>query len=326
MLPAQIGTEGVKMTRTVTRLQGSLMVLASGVMFSFGALTFRALVEADAWQYLFYRGLSAGLVAALVIVMVGRNPIRSVAEAGARQIVAGLVLGAMFTLFIVALSRVTAAFILLLQVTSPFFAALMGRIFLRESVSRDTVIAMLVAAVGVGIMVGAGFGTGDALGILLALVLPMFLGGYTVLIRSSPIRDPGVPTIVGGLAVAVAAGAVSLAGPGLVLPLRDVAMGFIGGGVLVGAATPIFNYAHRFVPPADTALLLISEIVLAPLWLWIWPGEVPTTSTLVGGGVALAAVIWLTVRTAGPKGSLRLRRAVGLHAGAVPVDPGSVGR
>ncbi len=81
MLPAQIGTEGVKMTRTVTRLQGSLMVLASGVMFSFGALTFRALVEADAWQYLFYRGLSAGLVAALVIVMVGRIPIRSVAEA-----------------------------------------------------------------------------------------------------------------------------------------------------------------------------------------------------------------------------------------------------
>jgi len=154
----------------------------------------------------------------------------------------------------------------------------------------------------------------------------MFLGGYTVLIRSSPIRDPGVPTIVGGIAVAVTAGAVSLAGPGLVLPLRDVALGFIGGGVLVGAATPIFNYAHRFVPPADTALLLISEIVLAPLWLWIWPGEVPTTSTLIGGGVALAAVIWLMLRTAGSEGSLRLRRAVGLHAGAIPVDPGPVDR
>jgi len=322
MMPGPDSTEGVDMTRTVTRLQGSLMVLVSGVMFSFGALTFRALGEADAWQYLFYRGLSAGIVAALMIVMVGRNPLRSVAEAGVRQILAGLVLGAMFTLFIVALSRVTAAFILLLQVTSPFFAALLGRIFLRESVGRDTVIAMLVAAVGVGIMVGAGFGTGDALGILLALLLPMFLGGYTVLIRSSPNRDPGVPTIVGGLAVAIAAGAVSLAGPGVVLPVRDVALGFIGGGLIVGVATPIFNYAHRFVPPADTALLLISEIVLAPLWLWIWPGEVPTTSTMVGGGVALTAAIWLTVRTASPRGSLRLRRAVGLHTGAIPVDPG----
>lgn len=310
------------MTRTVTRLQGSLMVLAAGVMFSFGALTFRALVEADAWQYLFYRGLSAGLVAALMIVLVGRNPLRSIADAGARQILAGLVLGAMFTLFIVALSRVTAAFILLLQVTSPFFAALLGRIFLRESVGRDTVTAMVVAAVGVGIMVGAGFGTGDALGVILALLLPMFLGGYTVLIRSSPIRDPGVPTVIGGFAVAVVAGAVSLAGPGIVLPVRDVALGFIGGGVLVGVATPIFNYAHRFVPPADTALLLISEIVLAPMWLWIWPGEVPTTSTLTGGGVALSAVLWLTFRTARPKGSLRLRRAVGMHAGAIPIDPG----
>lgn len=310
------------MARNITRLQGSLMVLAAGVMFDFGALTFRAVVEADAWQYLFYRGLSAGLVAALMVVLAGRNPLRSVAEAGSRQVLAGLVLGALFTLYIVALSRVTAAFVLLLQATSPFFAALFGRTFLREPVARDTVLAMLVAAVGVGIMVGAGLGAGDALGILLAMLLPVFLGGYTVLIRSSPIRDPGVPTIVGGLAVAVAAGAVSLAGPGVSLPLRDVALGFIGGGVLIGVAGPVFNYAHRFVPPADTALLLISEIVLAPLWLWIWPGEVPTKSTLVGGGVALSAVVWLTVRTAAPRGALRLRRAIGLHAGAIPVDPG----
>jgi len=311
------------MRGAITRLQGSLMVLAAGVMFSFGALTFRALIEADTWQYLFYRGLSACLVAALTIAVIGRNPLRSVQEAGARQVLAGLLLGAMFTVFVLALSRVTAAFILLLQVTSPFFAALFGRLFLRESVGSDTIIAMMVAAVGVGIMVGAGMGTGDSLGILLALLLPMFLGAYTVLIRSSPARDPGAPTIIAGFAVAVVAGAVSLAGPGVVLPIRDVALGFISGGVLIGVATPIFNYAHRFVPPADTALLLISEIVLAPLWLWIWPGEVPAVSTLVGGGVALAAVIWLTARTAGPRGSFRLRRAVGLHAGAIPLDPGS---
>jgi drug/metabolite transporter (DMT)-like permease len=188
-------------------------------------------------------------------------------------------------LFILSLSRATAAFVLLLQCTSPFVAAILARVFLRERVRRDTVVAMLVASVGVAIMVGGGLDGGDRLGILLSLLLPVFLGGYTVLIRSSPARDPGVPIVIGGFAVAVVAGLVSLVGPGLDLPIRDVAMGCIGGGLLIGLGAPVFNYAHRFVPPAETSLLLISEIVLAPLWLWAWPGEVPSASTLVGGGV-----------------------------------------
>ena len=312
------------MPRTLTRLQGSLLILAAGTMFSFGPLTFRALVEGDAWQYLFYRSISAGLVCTGMIVAVGRNPFRSVLSAGRGQVMAGLILACMFMMFIVSLSRVTASFVLLLQCTSPFYAAILGWVFLRESVGRDTVVAMLVAAVGIGIMVGAGLGTGDLLGIALAMLLPGFLGGYTVLIRSSPIRDPGVPTVIAGFTVAAVSGLVSLSGPGLMLPVRDVAMGFIGGGVLVGLATPVFNYAHRFVPAADTSLLLISEIVLAPLWLWVWPGEVPSASTLLGGGVALSAVVCLTIRAAGSDSPPRLRRGLGLHVGALPIEIGSV--
>ena len=156
----------------------------------------------------------------------------------------------------------------------------------------------------------------------MSLLIPIFLAGYTVLIRSSPSRDPGAPTVVGGFAIVLVAGLVSLVGPGLDLPIRDAAMGFIGGGLLIGLGTPIFNYAHRFVPPAETSLLLISEIVLAPLWLWVWPGEVPSASTLVGGGVALSAVVWLTVRAAVREGSTRLRWSHGLHAGAVAAEPG----
>jgi DME family drug/metabolite transporter len=297
--------------RTLTHFQGSMLVLVAGATFSFGPLTFRALLEADAWQYLFYRSFSAAVVATLTIMILGRNPIRSIVEAGPRQVVAGLALGSTFVLFILSLSRATAAFVLLLQCTSPFVAAILGRVFLRERVRRDTATAMLVALIGVAIMVGGGLDGGDRLGILF---------------RSSPARDPGVPTVIAGFMVAVVAGLVSLVGPGLDLPIRDVAMSFIGGGLLIGLGAPVFVYAHRFVPPAETSLLLISEIVLAPLWLWAWPGEVPATSTLVGGGVALFAVVWLTVRTGLREGSTRGRWSHGLHAGAVVAEPDHLDR
>lgn len=306
------------MPKPLTRLQGFLVVLAAGTMFSFGPLTFRAVVEADEWQYLFHRAFWTGVIAALVIGCRGRNPLAAVRASGRRQQLAGVLLGAMFGLFVVALSRATAAFVLLLQCTSPFYAALLARVFLGERVGRRTIVAMVVAAAGIVTMVGGNIGSSDPVGIVLALLLPVCLGTYTTLVRSAPADDPGAPTVVAGFFAATVAGIVSLAGPGLDLPIRDVAMGFIGGGVLLGLGVPLFNYAHRFVPVAEVNLLLVTEIVLAPVWLWIWPGERPTVTTLIGGGITLAAVTWLTVSTARRGGMVRAPLRVGLHAGATP--------
>ena len=305
----------------LSRFQGSIVILFCGVAFSFGALTFRYLEEANEWQYLFVRGLSAALVSILIILGMGRNPFRSVIEAGSAQIVAGLVMGGLFTLYCVALSRVTAAFVLLIQSTSPFYAAIFARFFLKESLTRDTGIAMFVSLVGVLVMVGGGLEGGDTVGIIVSIVLSVALGGYTVLVRSSPARDPGVPTVVGGTASALVAGVVAGFGPGLEMSGNDIFMGFIGGGILIGAFTPFWNYAHRFVPSADISLLLISEIVAAPLWVWIWVDETPRTETLVGGAVCLSAVVWLTLRSSRGKEDQqfeRLEQTRALHIGAVP--------
>jgi len=304
----------------LNRFQGSIVILCCGVAFSFGALTFRYLEEADEWQYLFVRGLSAALVSFLIILGMGRNPFRSVIEAGSAQIVAGLIMGGLFTLYIVALSRVTAAFVLLIQSTSPFYAAIFARFFLKESLTRDTGIAMFVSLVGVIVMVGGGLESGDPLGIILSVVLSIALGGYTVLVRSSPARDPGVPTVVGGSASALVAGLLAGFGSGLEMSGNDVFMAFIGGGILIGAFTPFWNYAHRFVPSADISLLLISEIVAAPLWVWIWVDETPRTETLVGGAICLISVIWLTLRSSTEEDHKfeRLEQTRALHVGAVP--------
>ena len=309
------------MVPTLSRFQGSIAVLFCGLSFSFGPLTFRAVNEADAWQYLFWRCSATAIVSIIIICLAGHNPFRSVSEAGRNQIIAGLFTAAMFTLFIIALSRATAAFVLLMQCTSPFYAAIFSRILLKEPVERKTLIAMTLSILGVGVMVGGNLGSGDAIGTTLAIILPMFLGGYTVLVRSSPIRDPGVPVIVGGITGAIVAAAVSLPGPGLNVPLNDIMMAFISGGVLIGLFAPLWNYAHRFVPAADVSLLLISEVIAAPIWLWIWMNETPVSSTLVGGGICLLSVTWLTRQAArsGQKPQKSLKRIHGLYVGAAPI-------
>ena len=70
-------------------------------------------------------------------------------------------------------------------------------------------------------------------------------------------------------------------------------MACVSGGLALGFGLPMFNLGHRSVAAAKVPLLLMTEVVLAPLWVWIWPGEVPSVATLVGGAVILGAVVWL---------------------------------
>ncbi len=80
---------------------------------------------------------------------------------------------------------------------------------------------------------------------------------------------------------------------GLAISAGDVALACVSGGVALGLGLPMFNLGRRLVAAARVPLLLMTEVVLAPLWVWVWPGEVPGPATLVGGAVILGAVVWL---------------------------------
>jgi len=46
----------------------------------------------------------------------------------------------------------------------------------------------------------------------------------------------------------------------------------------------------------------MSEIILAPLWVWIFVGEKASASTILGGAIILLAVVWVTLTRAPRKG------------------------
>ncbi|NNL47960.1 MAG: DMT family transporter [Acidimicrobiia bacterium] len=276
--------------------QGASIVLISGVMFSFTALLFRALDNANDWQFLTMRGGSTALVL-LVVAYVRRRgrPVRF-DEIDWKVALAGVLLAVMSMLFILALARTTAALTTFLLAAAPFFGALFGRVFLGEKVSMVTVGAMATAMSGVAVMVGSGIEAGQTAGVVFAALIPLVLGLYNVLLRSKGSSvDPILPAIIAGGTLVVVAGFVSVLTVGLAMSLRDILLGFAAGGVILGIGLPLFNLGHRSVPTAQVSLLNLSEIVLAPIWVWIWPGEIPATATLIGGAIVLVAVIYLVV-------------------------------
>lgn len=281
---------------SLTHLQGSIIILLTGIGFSFGGLAFRS-VEISSWEYLFFRGLGMGAVAVVVLAIRYRNRLRDLTsrlELG--HLYAGLLLGVMNTLFIVSLSFASVAFVLVLQSVAPLTAAYFSWLVMKERPSSIVLLGTAVSMVGVVIMVGGSIAEGLSPYGLVAVVIPIGFGLYATLIRSTARIDAMVPLVVGGACLlSVGIAAVVLQG-GFAASPRDAAIGLLAGSVLLAAPLAAFNAAQRVVPASESSLLIMTEVVLAPLWVWLFVAERPAPTTLVGGAVILAAVVWVTLK------------------------------
>ena len=59
----------------------------------------------------------------------------------------------------------------------------------------------------------------------------------------------------------------------------------------MGLGLAFLTIGARLIPAAEVALITLLEVVLGPLWVWIALSERPSTATLAGGAVVIAAVV-----------------------------------
>jgi drug/metabolite transporter (DMT)-like permease len=189
--------------------------------------------------------------------------------------------------FIVALNHTTVANVLFMQAASPIAAALIAWVALRESISRRTVVAMAVALIGVGLMVG-GPGGAQGLGLVLSVVM-MFAFALGVVITRHR-RDISMAPAICLSQIFLIVAAAPFAEPGTI-GSRDLLFMVILGVGQMGLGLAFLTLGARLIPAAEVALITLLEIVLAPLWVWLTISETPATATLVGGVVLIAAVI-----------------------------------
>ena len=188
--------------------------------------------------------------------------------------------------FIVALNHTTVANVLFLQALSPLAAALLAWVGLREAVSRRTLMAMVVAIGGVALMVG---GPGGARGIGLALSLAMTLAFAVALVITRHRRDVsmGPAMCLAQLVVLIAWAPFSQPGT---IGGHDLGVMALLGVVQMAGGLAFVTMAARLIPAAEVALITLLEVVLGPLWVWVFLNEQPGAATLVGGAIVLGAV------------------------------------
>ncbi len=278
--------------------QGVLLVALAGVAWSTGGILVRWIDAADPWQIIFYRSLSLALSLLLIVALRHRGRVPAAfAGAGWNGALAGICLSGGFIGYVLALYHTSVASAVFMLGTAPFFAAVLGRAFLGEKVRPATWLAMAIALFGIGVMVAGSLVLGTVTGNLLALGASLSFAGYNVLLRRGRANDMMPCVVIAGLSAAAIAApvvaATSAAGGafgGFGLGRQDLLLCLLMGGVQVGLGLTLFTLGARHVPAVELSLLAMTELVLAPLWVWLGVGEVPSAFTLAGGLIIMAAI------------------------------------
>ena len=270
------------------------MIIGSTLLISVNGLIIRSIESANEWQIVLYRQLF--FVPALLLVLACQYRTRLPGlflNVGWAGVGAAVSMGLANPLFIVAMTHTTVANALFTISSAPLITAVLARVFLKEKITRSTVIAVLIAMSGIALMVGDGVVSGAVFGSLLSLLCAFFFSTFVICLRFGRDRNMLPSSVLGG----ILGGLIGLVGSGFDLQVsaRDVWICFLWGGLIVTTVHYFFTLGSRYVPGTEIMLITLIEFTLGPVWVWMVFGETPTRLALIGGILVLGAVAFRAV-------------------------------
>ena len=269
------------------RRRGQIYVALAAVAWSTAGVLQRQL-DLDTATQVFGRAVfaAAALLAYVAVIERGRVALafRSVGLAG---VAVALCVATASAGFIAALNHASVARVLFLLAASPVMAAVLARVVLGEPITRRTAWALALALGGITLMLGApGEGSleGDALALLAALAFAVMI----VITRARHDVSMAPATCLSQVILVVAF--LPFATPGEISG-EDVGWLAALGIGQIGLGFALLTVGARLIPAAQVGLITLLEVVLGPLWVWLALDERPSTLTLVGGAIVIAAIV-----------------------------------
>ncbi len=282
-----------------TYLYAFIIVFLAGIFWSFGALTVRYMIDGHdyVFQYLFYRGFAIATILIIYLFLrEGFSFYKNFFKIGLSSILGGVFLATAFTGFIFSITMTTAAVTLFMLAAMPFIAAIVGYFVLGEILKKSTLLAMVIAFVGVCIMIINDSISGSALGAIIGFISATGFALYTVTIRWKPETPKFTTVVLAGVFCALFAFFIlnfSLE-PFRKMPTINSYLSLLHG-FLVASGLILYSLGAKYLPSAELALLSLMEVVGGVLWVWMpifGINEVPSITVIIGGIIITMAVIY----------------------------------
>jgi|TARA_R110001583_G_scaffold91955_4_gene234198 drug/metabolite transporter (DMT)-like permease len=293
-------------TKWLDRVHGGWLALLGITILSPDALLIR-LIKADDMTTAFWRLLILGMTLMVAAAWRGaraREPLWQAICPRRDEVLAGIFYGGTSACFILSIKNTDAANTLVIIAATPLISGLIGAFLFRRKQPLRTWVASIVVFAALAIIVGNGLGGAHMLGDVLALGTALCMACYFNVLGARIAIDTVRAMMVGALLVAVFV--APAASPLMLFPWDPVWLILLGCLVLPLSFTFISMGAKR-IPAAEVGLIMLTEAILGSGLVWLFMGEVPSSTTMIAGAVV---IVTLATHSALALYSSKRRRAV----------------
>ena len=273
----------------IYKIPGYILLLFGGFCLSWGGLIVRTFETSDAWNILLLRSFFFFLgVSTFLFINYKKDTIKIIKKSGLPALLGGFTMSFSFVAFVFAMINTSVANVVFIISTQTMFLAVLGFFYLKEKVSLISFISIVLAMAGITVMVGDSVSSGSLFGNLIALVIPISFSVLVMIVRKNSNLDmvpaiwyASIFTIIYGLIMAES----------LNFTNHDIFMGFLLGVPQLTFGFICITIGSRTTQSVTVGLLMLSETLCAPLWVWLFINEIPPLSVFLGGAIIILAVI-----------------------------------
>ena len=281
------------------------VVLFAGLLWSFGPLIVRYMDQPNQvpWQYLFTRGIVIFLLLNIYLFFEeGKDFYKNYLKAGVSGLIGGCGLALAMITFIYSIINTSAAITLLCLAAMPFFTALLGFLFLKESISLNVWIAILVAAIGIIIMALGNTNKGSLLGLVFGLASAIGFSVFSVTLRWRKETPKFTTVSIAGLICVVVSSIMMIETQQSFVSSSYNQGLFSIHGTFVCLGLILYSLGSKAIPAAELTLLSLTEIIGGIFWVWLplfGINEIPSNNTIIGGFLIFMSIIYysLTIKS-----------------------------
>jgi len=277
------------------------IVILAGIIWSLGPYVVRHIDQPNLvpWQYLFTRGLVIFVLINIYLFLEeGKKFYKNYFNIGISGIIGGVGLGTAMMTFIWSITNTTAAVTLLCLAAMPFITALLGFLFLKEKISINVWMAIIIATSGVGVMSFESVVMGSITGLLFGLTSSVGFSIFSVTLRWRKETPKFTTVAFAGLFCCLFSAVIIISNDFNFLSSSKNSSLFALHGTFVCLGLILYSIGSKFIPAAELTLLSLLEVIGGIFWVWIpilGINEIPSNNTIIGGFLIFVAIIYYSL-------------------------------
>ena len=277
------------------------VVLFAGILWSFGALVVRYMDDPHlfTWQYIFGRGVTIFILLNLYLYFEeGINFYKNYFKIGLSGIIGGSGLGIAMITFIYSITNTTAAVTLLCLAAMPFFTALLAFLFLKEKVSSNVWISIIIATIGLAIMAIDSNEKSSLIGFVFGITSSLGFSVFSVTLRWRKETPKFTTVAFAGFFCIFFSVIVIIANDLIFFSSSYNSSMFSLHGTLVCLGLIFYSIGSKAIPATELTLMSLTEVIGGIFWVWVpilGINEVPSTNTIIGGFFLFISIVYYSL-------------------------------